>query len=104
MLVVAILLSLGAVVVRLGPPFGAFAPILGISSGLAAALSDDWRFVPVAVVGGLIVDLFVRYTSARRKAQVAGAGIAAAFVLSAGLTVAVTSDLAGRGPCCWAWR
>jgi Tol biopolymer transport system component len=93
MLVVAILLSLAAVVVRVGPPFGAFAVIMGGSTALVAAQGNDWRFVPVAVVGGLIVDLLVRYAPRRRKAQVAGAGMSAAFVLAAGITVGATSEL-----------
>ena len=93
MLLVAILISLAAVIVRIGPPFGAFALILGISTGLIGALDDQWRFVPAAVVGGLIVDLLVRYAPLDRKAQVAGAGLATAVVLGAGATVLVTTGL-----------
>jgi hypothetical protein len=93
MLLVAILVSLGAVVVRIGPPFGAFAIVLGISTVLIGGLNDQWRFVPAAVVGGLIVDLLVRFVPPDRKAQVAGAGLAAAVVLGAGATVALTTGL-----------
>ena len=93
MLLVAILVSLAAVVVRIGPPFGAFAVILGISTALIGGPNDQWRFVPAAVVGGLIVDLLVRYAPPDRKGQVAGAGLAAAVVLGAGATVLLTTGL-----------
>ena len=93
MLLVAILISLAAVIVRIGPPFGAFAIILGISTALIGGLDDQWRFVPAAVLGGLIVDLLVRYAPPDRKAQVAGAGLATAVVLGAGATVLVTTGL-----------
>jgi len=93
MLLVAILVSLAAVIVRIGPPFGAFALILGISTALIGGLDDELRFVPAAIVGGLIVDLLVRYASPDRKANVAGAGLAASVVLGAGATVVVTTGL-----------
>jgi hypothetical protein len=93
MLFVAILVSLAAIIVRIGPPFGAFAVILGISTALIGGLNDQWRFVPAALVGGLIVDLLVRYVPPDRKAQMAGAGLAAAVVLGAGTTVVPTTGL-----------
>jgi TolB protein len=93
MLLVAILISLAAVVVRIGPPFGAFALILGISTALIAGMHDQWRFVPAAIVGGLIVDLLVRHAPPDRKAHVAGAGLPAAVVLGTGLTVVATTGL-----------
>jgi len=93
MLLVAILISLAAVVARIGPPFGAFALILGISTALIAGMHDEWRFVPAAIVGGLIVDLLVRYAPPDRKAHVAGAGLAAAVVLGTGATVVASTGL-----------
>jgi hypothetical protein len=93
MLFVAILVSLAAVIVRIGAPFGAFALILGISTALIGGLDAQWRFVPAAVIGGLIVDVLVRYAPLDRKAHVAGAGLAAAVVLGAGATVLVTTGL-----------
>jgi hypothetical protein len=93
MLLVAVLLSLGAVVVRLRPPFGSFTLIMGVTTLLAAGTSDQWRFVPAAIAGGLIVDVLVRYAPTTRKAQVAGAGLASALVLSAGASVVLTSGL-----------
>jgi hypothetical protein len=93
MLLVAVLLSFGAVVVRIRPPFGSFAVIMGVTTLLAAGTSDQWRFVPAAIAGGLIVDVLVRFTPTNRKAQVAGAGLASALVLTAGAAVVLTSGL-----------
>ena len=94
MLLEAILVAIVAlIVIRTAPPFGAFAVILGMAAVLPAAWSDQWRFIPAAVVGGLIVDILVRLAPPRRKANVAGAASAAAFVLGAGVTVAATTGL-----------
>jgi len=94
MLLTAFLVALVAVVVvRIRPPFGAFAAIFLISTGVVAIVSAQWRFVPAALVGGLIVDLLVRLVSVRWKVVAAGAGSAAALVLGAEVTVALTSGL-----------
>ncbi len=90
----AILVALVAlVVIRIVPPFGAFAVIMGMAVVLPASWSDQWRFVPAAVAAGLVVDILVHLAPPRRKANVAGAASAAAFVLGAGVTVAVTTGL-----------
>jgi Tol biopolymer transport system component len=95
MLLTVVALALVAVILaRIRPPFGAFASIMGISTAIFALTSDSGRFIPAAVVGGLLVDLLVRFASARWKAVVAGAGSGAAFVLGAGATVSVTGGLA----------
>jgi Tol biopolymer transport system component len=98
-LLAALLLALVAVVtVRITPPFGAFAAIIGISTLAFAVIGehhpDQWHFVPTAVAGGLIVDLLVRISSERWKAIAAGSGSAAALVVAAALTVALTAGLA----------
>ena len=94
MLLTALLVALVAVVVAgTRPPFGAFAAISVISTASVAAISDQWRFLPAALVGGLVVDLLFRLVGVRWKAVAAGAGSAAALVLSAEATVAVTSGL-----------
>ena len=46
-----------------------------------------------AIVGGLIVDVLVRISPDRWKAVAAGAGSAAALVVGAAATVAVTAGL-----------
>jgi Tol biopolymer transport system component len=94
MLLTALLVALVSVVtVRIGPPFGAFAAILGLSTLAAAAISEQWRFVPAAVVGGLIVDVLVGISPERWKRVAAGAGSAAALVTGSAATVALTSGL-----------
>jgi TolB protein len=94
-LLTAFLLAvIAVVVVRIEPPFGAFAAIMGISTIAFSIISEQWRFVPAAVAGGLIVDLVVRLSPARWKVIAAGAGSAAALVLGATLTVALSSGVA----------
>ena len=94
-LLTAFLVALIAVVtVRIEPPFGAFAAIIGISTLAFATISEQWRFVPAAVASGLIVDLLVRFSPTRWKAVAAGAGSAATLVLGAVLTVALSSGVA----------
>jgi hypothetical protein len=93
-LLMALLLAIvAAIVVRIAPPFGAFAIIMGIATGFAASQSEQWRFIPAAVAGGLLVDVLVRLTPASRKARVAGAVSAVAFVLGLAVTVGLTAGL-----------
>jgi Tol biopolymer transport system component len=93
-LLTAFLVALVAVVLmRIRPPFGAFAAVLVISTAAVAVISDEWRFLPAALVGGLVVDLLVRLVSERWKVVAAGAGSSAVLVLGAEATVAVTSGL-----------
>ena len=81
------------VVVRVVAPFGAVAFIMGLSTAVAAINGNEWRFVPAAVIGGLLVDLLIRLTPHRLQARAAGAGAAAALVLGAGATVLFTTGL-----------
>jgi hypothetical protein len=98
-LVAAFMIALVSVLTaRIGPPFGAFAVILGISTLALAITSGEWRFVPAMVAGGLIVDLLVWISPERWKAVVAGAGSAAALVVGATLAVALTSARLGWSP------
>jgi Tol biopolymer transport system component len=75
---------------RTGPPFGAFALLLGIPTAIIGTTGDGVEFIPAAVVAGLIVDVLVRFAPDRWKIAAAGAGSAAAFVVSSEITVAVT--------------
>jgi TolB protein len=81
------------VVVRLRAPFGAVAVVMGATTVFGAIASDGWRFLPGAIVGGLIVDVLVRLAPLAWKASVGGAGAAAMLVLSAGATVIFTTGL-----------
>jgi Tol biopolymer transport system component len=93
-LLTALLLAIVAsVVMRIDPPFGTFAIIMGIATASAASQTEQWRFIPAAVAGGLLVDVLIRLTPARRRARVAGAGSAVAFVLGLAVTVGLTAGL-----------
>jgi len=89
-LLVTMLVAIMAVLLaRTDPPFGAFAVLLGISTTIAALTADGAEYIPGAFVAGLIVDILVRFSPDRWKIGVAGAGLAAAFVVSSEITVAV---------------
>jgi Tol biopolymer transport system component len=91
-----ILAILVLAVVRIGAPFGTVAVITGLATAFAALGSGEWRFLPAAVIGGLVVDILVRLAPADRKQVLAGAGSAAALVFGAGLTVIATTGMAWR--------
>jgi hypothetical protein len=95
-LLVTILVAIMAVLLaRTGPPFGAFALMLGIATTILGLIADGTEYIPAAFVAGLVVDVLVRFSPDRSKIGVAGAGLAAAFVVSAEITVAVVhTDLA----------
>jgi Tol biopolymer transport system component len=94
MLLEAIILAIIVlIVVRIGPPFGAVTVILGMGTAFAALDADEWRFLPAAIIGGLMVDLIIRLARGARRPYLAGAGSAAVFVLSAGATVVMTAGL-----------
>jgi hypothetical protein len=79
--------------VRIGAPFGTVAVIIGMTTAFAALGSGEWRFLPAAIIGGLLVDLLIRLSPSSKKAAVAGAGSAAAWVLGAGVTVIATTGM-----------
>jgi Tol biopolymer transport system component len=81
------------VVVRVRAPFGAVAFMMGLATVVAAVGNDEWRFVPAAIVGGLLVDVVIRMTPPRWRSGAAGAASAAALVLSVGATVILTTGL-----------
>jgi hypothetical protein len=84
---------LAVLLARIDPPFGAFALLIGGPTIVLAVIGEQPRFIPAALVGGLVVDVLFRFAPERWKIVAAGAGSAAAFVLSAEITVAVTSGL-----------
>jgi Tol biopolymer transport system component len=93
-LISAMLIALMAgLLAAIRPPFGAFAVLIAIPTTLLAATTEQWRFVPAAIVGGLVVDVLVRFAPERRKIVVAAAGAGATFVIGAEATVALTSGL-----------
>jgi TolB protein len=88
-----VLAFLVLLVVVVGAPFGAVALMLGLATGISALGSGDWRFVPAAVVAGLLVDVLIRLASDRRKPLVGAAAVSAVSVLVAGVTVGFTTGL-----------
>jgi TolB protein len=89
----AVLAVVAIVLISIRPPFGSFALVMGIATALAASQFDQWRFVPAAILGGLLVDLVVRYTPAHRKALVAAVAAPVLLVLGAGATVLATTGI-----------
>jgi hypothetical protein len=90
-LVVALLV---VVVLRIRPPFGAYAVILGLGALFVAASVEEWRVVPAATLTGLVVDVAVRYAPPGRAYVVAGAVAAGAFVLTLIGVAAATTGIA----------
>jgi hypothetical protein len=46
---------------RRGPlPFGAYTVLIAVPASLATVLSDEYRFIPAAIVAGLLADLAAR--------------------------------------------
>jgi WD40-like Beta Propeller Repeat len=93
LLEVVFLVIVVLVIVRIGSPFGAVAVVMGLGGVFPAVDGQDWRFLPAAVIGGLIVDLLIRLAPAERRPAVAGAAAGVVYVLGAGLTVILTAGL-----------
>ena len=61
---------------------------------LAAAIpSDQWRFLPGALLAGLAVDALVRAVKPRWRARVAAAALPAFVTLAMGLTIGLGGTL-----------
>ena len=89
LLVTMLIAIMTVLLARTRPPFGAFALLLGTSTTILGLTADGAEYIPGAFVAGLIVDILVRFSPDRWKIGVAAAGLAAAFVVSAEITVAV---------------
>jgi Tol biopolymer transport system component len=103
MLITAVLVAfIAALLANTNPPFGAFAVLIGGPTALFStaaydpnfrADADQLRFLPAAIMGGLLVDILVRFSPDRWRIVVAAAGSAAAFVVGVEVTIAVTFGL-----------
>jgi Tol biopolymer transport system component len=82
---------LALLLVALGAPFGSFALVLLIVVGVNAIPVDGWRFLPAALLGGLVVDGIVAAVPRRWRSRAA----AAAFPGIANLAIALTIGTAG---------
>lgn len=89
----AVLALMAIILVSIGSPFGSFALVMGIATALAASQFDQWRFVPAAVLGGLLVDLLVRLAPGPRKALVAAVSAPVVLVLGFAATVLTTTGI-----------
>ncbi len=93
----ALLAGLAIFALRRGPlPFGALTLIVALPAVLATVLTDEYRFIPAAIVAGLLADLLVMLigygVSRRRDAAVAFAIPSlfyAAYFVTIGMTVGI---------------
>ncbi|HYN69662.1 MAG TPA: hypothetical protein VEX41_05585 [Candidatus Eisenbacteria bacterium] len=81
-------------VVALGSPLGGFTVALTIMVALAALPSDQWRFLPAAIVAGAAVDFLVRAVRPTQRARVAATALPALAVFGLGATLGLTGSLA----------
>jgi WD40-like Beta Propeller Repeat len=88
------LAAIALLLLALGAPFGSFTVALLIVFALAALPTDEWRFLPAALLAGLIVDGLVRSAPSRWRSRVAAAGLPGLGLLAIGLTVGLTGTLA----------
>ena len=94
-LFLAIALALLALlIVALGAPLGAFGLATGIVAVLGAIPEDQWAFIPVAIIAGLLVDLLVRTVRPRLRARAAAAALPALVTLGIGVTIGAGGTLA----------
>ena len=72
---------------------GAFTLALVILVGFAALSTDQWRFLPAALVGGMLADLAVRSARPARRSRVAAAALPAAATASIASSIWLTGNL-----------
>jgi hypothetical protein len=94
LLFAAIVAFVALLLVALGSPLGGFTVALTIIVALAAIPSDQWRFVPGAVLAGVAADVLVRAARPSRRARVAATALPALAVLALGATLGLTGSLA----------
>jgi hypothetical protein len=95
MLISAMLLAAVLVLVgRREHPFGSYAVVVMLGTTLAAIPAEGWRFLPVGLAVGLVVDVAAWLSPTALRARTIGAVGGAAFVLASGGLIALTSTLA----------
>jgi Tol biopolymer transport system component len=94
LLFAAVVAIVALLLVALGSPLGGFTVALTIMVALAALPSDQWRFVPGAILVGAVVDVIVRAARPSRRASVAATALPALAVLALGVTLGLTGALA----------
>ncbi len=93
----ALLAGFALVALRHGPlPFGALTVLLFVPTALMTVVSEEYRFLPGALLAGLLADLLVRrfpYGSARRTDAVIAFAVPAGFYAAYFVTLLVTSGV-----------
>jgi Tol biopolymer transport system component len=93
----ALLAAFALVALRRGPlPFGALTLLMFVPTALMTVVSDEYRFLPGALIAGLLVDLSVRrrrYGLSRRTDAVIACAIPAAFYLAYFVTLQITGGI-----------
>ena len=93
----ALLAGFALVALRHGPlPFGALTLLLFAPTALMTVVSEEYRFLPGALLAGLLADLLVRrfpYGSARRTDAVIAFAVPAGFYAAYFATLLVTSGV-----------
>ena len=84
---------LGLLLVALGAPFGSFASVLLIVALFPAIATDDYRYLPAAIAGGLLVDGLVQGVKLRWRLRVGAAGLAGVGTLAFLLTLGAGGTL-----------
>jgi Tol biopolymer transport system component len=93
-LLFAIALAIGALLlVALGSPFGSFTLLATVAVALSAFPTDEWRFLPAAIVAGLIVDSLLRVARLRHRGRVAATALPALATFGMGLTIGAMGTL-----------
>jgi hypothetical protein len=87
------LAAMALLLIALGAPTGAFTVALLIVVLAAAIPSDQWRFLPGALLAGLAVDGLVRLVKPRWRSRVAAAALPALATLAIGLTIGLGGTL-----------
>jgi hypothetical protein len=93
LLTAAALAAIVVLVARIRPRFGAFTLVLTLAAVLTAIPTEAWRFIPVGVVTGFVVDVAAWRSSPAWAGRVAGAMAGAGFVLASAATVLATTGL-----------
>jgi Tol biopolymer transport system component len=89
LMVTAVLLLLAG----LNPPFGSLTAAALIGFALASLPFQDWRYVAVGLVVGLVADLVAWRSSPTWRGRLLGTSTAAAVVIATGMAVLLTTGL-----------
>lgn len=87
------LAAIALVLVAMGAPFGSFAVVALIVVVASAVQNDAWRYLPAALIAGLITDGLVALVRLRWRSRVAAAAFPALVTLGLALTIGTAGTL-----------